>query len=347
MKLDRLLALLLSLVLLACNYSPAEITPPSGLDLPAGWTYKETDNYIIASSNKDAEKAKKLCTNLEKLHSEQVKLIPPNTEVEKDFYNDQKRVKLIIRYFGDRDSFCAWLVKRWPNYDCSDSIAIYDLELNQIYLYFTGWMKETNATLYHECTHQYLHNLMGWKGVNIPSWINEGVAEYFFAAGMETQDKIIMGTIHKSSRDTVKAEIRRKEAIPVSYLITMSDEKFDTFGARIYCYAWSLVHFMLNSKNKQYNAVIPKYFMEMQAITMPIIKKLLKKGVNFDRLIDYINDLIEKEKSGKLNDEESDDFNETYRMVKELRNAHKTAHERAFDKIDIDKLQKEWEEYFR
>ena len=101
----------------------------------------------------------------------------------------------MIKYFKDEKGFNGYA----GDNGVFGAAAYYSPGQSEIAFYDTGWSKESLAILYHECTHQYLHDFVGGPRVNFHIWINEGLAEYFFAAGMAESGKIKVGTVHKSA----------------------------------------------------------------------------------------------------------------------------------------------------
>ncbi len=329
--------------------------------LPPGWSVLETENYLIQYNEPDATKVKNFGARIEKLHAAHVKVVPPDKEMEKIRPAVSKH-KFAIKYFKDKAGFDGYAADNavWG------AAAWYSPGQGEIVFYLTGWSKETLAILYHECTHQYLQDLVGGPKIRFHTWINEGLAEYFFAAGMEETDKIIIGAIHKDARNTVKNQIRSGEEIPVAKLIDMPKSEYYRIGRRAYDYGWSVVHFLLNAKNKEYNAVIPNYFYELQAIVFPVLNEMDRLGIKLsDSLFDWIDEGETKPPKGDddddLGDDDDDDDDDDMKKVDEelekakkreefreiLKNAAANAQKKAFGQINMEQLQKDWTDFYK
>ncbi|RKY18597.1 MAG: hypothetical protein DRP90_05425 [Planctomycetota bacterium] len=300
------------------------------VDLPPGWKVYESENYIIQYNCSDRRKVAEFAARIEKLHKAHVSVLPPRPDLEKLRPRKQWR-KFVIKYFKDRKGFQGYAGDQgvWG------AAAYYSPTQGEIAFYLTGWTKQTLCILYHECTHQYLHTFVGGPRVPFHIWIDEGLAEYFFAAGMGEGDSIKPGTIHKEAFNTVRSAIRGgrpRPPIPIAKLIKMTQAQYYRLGRFAYNHGWALVHFLLHSGDERYARVIPTYFYTIQELAFPILEKLSKAGMNVNR---GGGDAPEVDASARQ------------ALTAELRKVKDTALEKAFEGIDMQKLQKDWEDFYR
>ncbi|MFA4986970.1 MAG: hypothetical protein WC712_10330, partial [Candidatus Brocadiia bacterium] len=158
--------------------------------------------------------------------------------------------------------------------------------------------------------------------------------------------KVALGTTLKDGLQTVKADIKNNGVIPIKNLIEMTQREYYAEGRRAYDYGWSLVHFLQNSPNKQYNEVLPRYFYYVQSTAFPILLELEK-----------LTDITKNSRKGPKvtidgaddegDDKEDEAWEKKRELTKQLDEVQAKAQETAFSGINIDQLQKDWEAFYR
>ena len=308
------------------------------IDLPPGWHLLETSNYYIQYNVKQKDKVVDFGNKIERLTKAHRKVLPRKPEIEK-LRPKKQRKKFVIKYFKDYGAFQGYA----GDQGVFGAAAYYSPSQGEIAFYLSGWKKRTMCILYHECTHQYLQEFVGGPRVGFHIWINEGLAEYFFAAGSGDPNKVVPGHDYSEASQTIKSAIRSgtpRAIIPLAKLIRMSQREYYRNGRFAYNHGWALVHFLLNSKNKTYNQVIYKYFYYIQKTCFPILSAIAEKGVDVNKGNANVN-------GGGGGEKDLDDIPEGIIDVKKLRTAQNDALEVAFQGINMDQLQKDWEDYFR
>ncbi|MCH9002620.1 MAG: DUF1570 domain-containing protein [Planctomycetes bacterium] len=110
---------------------------------------------------------------------------------------------------------------------------------------------QTWKTVQHEGFHQFVRAVMGG---DIPTWVNEGLAEYFGEA-VFTGDDMITGLIPPARLQRVKAMIDAGTHKPVAEMMTLQRE---TWNLRLttanYDQAWSMVHFLAHGDGGKYQS---------------------------------------------------------------------------------------------
>jgi hypothetical protein len=104
----------------------------------------------------------------------------------------------------------------------------------------------------HEGWHQYFHFYVV-SDVYLPSWINEGMGDYFYTA---TPKKIRgqkvpaeLGRLNTLRLGVIQHAVREGKHIPVADLIRYSQQDYYSNGSLCYAQGWSLCHFFLHSKD--------------------------------------------------------------------------------------------------
>ena len=110
-------------------------------------------------------------------------------------------------------------------------------------------------TLKHECFHQFVGMVVGGR---LPSWANEGLAEYFAEGEFdETSDRLLLGAVPKWRVRALQTAMQDAKLIPVSDLIRLdpqdwNDNLTNRSGALQYLQAWALCHFLIHAEEGKY-----------------------------------------------------------------------------------------------
>lgn len=101
----------------------------------------------------------------------------------------------------------------------------------------------------HEAFHQFAASVI--RG-SIPTWVNEGLAEYFGLA-IFTGDGFTTGLVPPGRLVRLKAEIRLGRLKPFSQIMTLSNHDWnDNLTMENYDQAWSMIHFLVHADNHRY-----------------------------------------------------------------------------------------------
>ncbi len=104
-------------------------------------------------------------------------------------------------------------------------------------------------TVQHEGFHQFAHAVIGGE---IPTWLNEGLAEYF-GESIFTGDGFVTGVIPPWRLARLKREINEKQLKSIADIMSVSPEQWAReMNIRNYDQAWSMVHFLVNADDGKY-----------------------------------------------------------------------------------------------
>jgi hypothetical protein len=169
---------------------------------------------------------------------------------------DRSHAKLKMRLYQDRDEF-----KRQHPYN-GWAEALY--KAPYCYQYYSA----DEANPYHWMTHEATHQL-NWEvaGLNLPRWLNEGVADYF-GTSLIKDGTLQLGRIDKNtypiwwlntlglSGDMAK-DIQRNRLIPLRTIIEdQGGPDIDQFVNLYYVHWWSLAHFLFHYEDGKYRSAI-------------------------------------------------------------------------------------------
>lgn len=125
---------------------------------------------------------------------------------------------------------------------------------------------ETFDTLLHEGTHFILHLWGKVKSYQFPTWIDEGLAEYFggstyYASENSRKATFVQGIIKPGHLFEIQEKIKNDTAVSLDEFFLMG---YDTFDTEHYSQAWSLIHFIANQNNGSMAPLLYKYCYELR-----------------------------------------------------------------------------------
>lgn len=129
--------------------------------------------------------------------------------------------------------------------------------------------------LQHEGFHQFADaRLMGsvilanGTIVELPPWVNEGLAEYFGDAVM-VKNKLIIGRLDRERLSRMKRGIKEEITLPFRELLTMDNDRWvarvtggDKASSLMYDNAWSVCYFLIHGNKKQ-RAAMENYLLTL------------------------------------------------------------------------------------
>jgi len=115
-------------------------------------------------------------------------------------------------------------------------------------------------TVQHEGFHQFAAAVIGGER---PTWVNEGLAEYFGEA-LFTGNGYISGIIPDWRYKRIKEEIREGKFLPFEKMMTMSLEEWNARVAIVnYDQAWSMTHFLAHGDNGKYQKAFAAFMIDL------------------------------------------------------------------------------------
>ena len=121
---------------------------------------------------------------------------------------------------------------------------------------------QTFQVLQHEGFHQFAFNHLGR---NLPTWINEGLAQYFEDA-IIVGDHMTIGLANARRVQQVKHALESKTAIDFARLVGFTAEDWaealhsdPDLAALMYAQSWSVVFFLIHGENDRYHPAFARY----------------------------------------------------------------------------------------
>ena len=121
------------------------------------------------------------------------------------------------------------------------------------------------AIIFHEYTHLLVRNTSG----NVPTWFNEGLAEYYSTFSITDDQKVVMG---KPIASHVYL-LRENKMLPLRTLFQV-DEKSPYYNERdkqsiFYAESWALMHYLILGKDGQRVTQLSK-FVDLMSASVPM-----------------------------------------------------------------------------
>jgi hypothetical protein len=243
--------------------------------VPDGWVVHNTRNYHVQSQC-GLEKAKRLGEHMEVMNAVYRRMFKP----------DKDGAKLqTIKLFANAKSFRAYGAP-------AGAAAYYSPGEREMVCYDTGkWSDEPAAAAApvtgaeaaaagrrprsrfedmmkmdllgcaaHEGWHQYYHWLVVSR-VGLPSWINEGMGDYFYTAAPKDGKgkKADLGRMFDGRLWIVQAAKRQGRLEPLAKFLEMLQQDYYSNPSICYAQGWAFCQFLLHGANGKYAKVIPTY----------------------------------------------------------------------------------------
>lgn len=151
-----------------------------------------------------------------------------------------------VLVFRNSESFRPFKPKRTDG-SADDVVAGFFVPgegVNYIALSIASSKTEPQSTAFHEYVHFLLRT--NFRGADLPPWLNEGIAEYYQTARIDSGQTVYLG----GAPNQHLALLRKSALISLKTLVEMDDEALknssDQQRALFYAEAWAAVHFLMN-----------------------------------------------------------------------------------------------------
>jgi hypothetical protein len=128
--------------------------------------------------------------------------------------------------------------------------------------------------MYHEAFHQYarIHTGENRYGVEIPSWFNEGMGDYFFGGHLKGRSILIEANWWRV--DTIKRHVRRNTHVPFKKILKFTQMDYYADASKCYAQGWAMCYYLLEAGPKR----IPQLAGKFQSVPVTMMHELEKHG---------------------------------------------------------------------
>jgi Protein of unknown function (DUF1570) len=313
MKSLLLLAILASLSVAFATTAPSQGTAnlrdirrgpwKQGYKIPKGWVVYKTRFYEV-QSQAGKEKAIRLGKHMESMLRVYVKRFrPTKTLSTKKYAIKLLKSRAAFRAYGAPPGAGAYYSGRDKEMVCYDTGKWFDDPkkpgpitgpsqdddpLAALKARMDRWKMDILGAASHEGWHQYFAWYVGSQ-VQLPSWINEGMGDYFYTArprkvrGRKMPAKL--GRLNPTRLGTIQAAIKRGRHVPIKEILTYDQRQYYSNPSVCYAEGWALCQFLLHSGNKRYERIVPRFIRLVDTDTnMPAVTKKAFHRIDLDKL---------------------------------------------------------------
>ena len=244
--------------------------------VPAGWVVYNTKNYHVQSQS-GMEKAKRLGDHMEIMNVTYRKMFKPDKGGEKQqtikLFKDDKSFKAYgapagaAAYYsaGEREMVCydtgKWSDEPKPANPTTGPDTALDRLSRRMSKFDDSLKMDLLGCAAHEGWHQYYHWLVVSR-VALPSWINEGMGDYFYTAapnGTGKVKKAELGRMFDGRLWVIKTAKRQDRMVPLAEFLQMLQQDYYSNPNVCYAQGWAFCQFLLHGAEGKYAKIIPNY----------------------------------------------------------------------------------------
>jgi hypothetical protein len=255
-------------------------------DVPKGWAIVETEHYQVQSAIGE-ETGRRLGEHLESMLKLYGSFMPTRRKLE----------TFVLKVFRNKQDFCEYsgyepkaapvafynqVSKELVGYDCGfvfgkrttlPQLRVTDGAAQKLNAQERARLDElfdaaTNAytfdlvrVLSHEGWHQYFHFFtVSW--VPMPSWLDEGLGDYFFMAEKDEQNGgetgYRLGDMNTHRLRSVRRALEDGKTVTFEKLMDFEQQDYYSDPGTFYAQGWSMVYFLLESSDPERRELIPK-----------------------------------------------------------------------------------------
>lgn len=206
------------------------------------WISVRSKNFFLVGNAKEKD-IRGVAAKLEQFR-ETFRLLFPSM-------NLNQTIETNVVVFKNKKSYKPFLPKRGDGKP-DEGIAGYfksGEDLNYITLSTEGGKEDTYGTIFHEYVHFMLNNNFGKS--EIPTWFNEGLAEYYQTFEIEDDQKVFLGNLQEGHLYT----LQRSQLIPLKTFFAVDGYSLHRNGDQsrgiFYSQAWALIHYLIQTKQSE------------------------------------------------------------------------------------------------
>lgn len=270
--------------------------------IPNGWVVHNTKNYHV-QCEAGIEKAKRLGDHMEVMNLVYRRLFPPDKVGAKPQTIKLFKDHATYMAYGAPESAAAYYSRgdremvrydtgKWmddkPVAPTTGPETPLERLARRMKLSADAWKMDLLGCAAHEGWHQYFHWYVGSQ-VSLPSWINEGMGDYFYTAAPKGDQaakkaEVSLGNIFDGRLMILKAAKRQDAMEPLEGFLAMHQQEY--YSKQVsYPQGWALCQFLLHGADGKYAKVIPTYIRLVRDDTNTVaVTKKAFKGIDLAEL---------------------------------------------------------------
>lgn len=149
-----------------------------------------------------------------------------------------RKTHINLRLIDDLEQYTAYQQKLAPTLGATS--GFYSPRHNEAVIHTAGYARRTYRITRHEVTHAILAGLFG----QMPTWFNEGVAEYFTGLDLMGQSKVVKVAEHHLKTLSMASKAQRLPDLRMFFDVPSNSWYSDINKADRYAMSWALVFFL-------------------------------------------------------------------------------------------------------
>ncbi len=226
-------------------------------DLPTGWKVHMTPHYEV-QYNCDDDFAKQVGKHLEAILKEYMRRWPMEATLDDQTgkLSDGVIRRFTVKVFKTNEEFNSYASAN----GVGGAAAYFSPMQDELVAYKTTdqGKDKTFHILYHEASHQYLHLYMG-REVDLPIWLNEGVAEFFYGGEFKPDGSFLIEE-NKDRISDIKEAIRTGAYVPLKDIFQYTQAQYYSNAGVCYAEGWAIAYFLWRTKDEKYAGRLDKYY---------------------------------------------------------------------------------------
>ncbi len=269
--------------------------------IPVGWVVHNTKYYHVQSQC-GLDKAKRLGEHMEVMNVVYRKMFKPDKDGAKQYTIKLFKDEPTYHSYGGPQGAAAYYSWTAREMVCYDSGKWSDEEktegavtgpetardrLRRRRSKFMEMMTmDLLGTAAHEGWHQYFDWYVGSK-VELPSWIDEGMGDYFYCAAPQRQKGAKKGAAEVGRMNdgrlwVIQAAKRQNLMVPLQTFVSMLQSAYYTNPDVCYAQGWVFCQFLLHGEGGKYTKIIPNYVRLIRSDSnWPVVTEKAFKGIDF------------------------------------------------------------------
>lgn len=220
---------------------------------PQTWTLKSNHYEIVTDLDRNA--IRDIASHMDAVAAEYERVLSGFA------VRNAMRNRLYV--FRTREAYLAFMGE--IGFDARNTGGVFFVQMGQSGL--ATWTEaRARSRMYHVLQHEGFHQFASARiGDALPTWANEGLAEYFGQA-LIVRGRLQTGLVPGARLEQVKQAIRNENTFPFTELVLMPHERWnqilqsgDPRAGLMYSQAWSMVHFLVHANNGRYARSFEQY----------------------------------------------------------------------------------------
>lgn len=227
--------------------------------LAEGWSSFQTAHYEI-EYNCEKEFAQLVGKHLEAILKEYQHRFPMDATLDEMGRETGKVRRFTVKVFKTEAEFQSYAATN----GVGGAAAYFSSSQEELVCYkFEEGKKVTFNVLYHEASHQYMYLYMG-PDVTVPSWLDEGVGDYFFGGRFEPDGSF---HIRENSwrRETIKDAVRINKHVPLKEIFHYTQAQYYSNADLCYAEGWAIAYFLWTTKDPKYVGRLDRFYATLKA----------------------------------------------------------------------------------